>query len=373
MVLTRPEALVWAPSMIALCYLRRVVETGHASALRTVAAPALTFVVTALVLTIFRLSYFGYPLPNTYYAKVPPSAIYAANEGVKYLWSYLRSGPVPFACALAVVVSGVHLLAVRLSDTRTLTLTGLSAVGLIVPVLTGGDRFDGFRFYQPIYPLLLLTLLNCVRFVIPQYVQLPNSLAWRRGRLAATTLALGLFLSLQIVEWIHVDRRAVLGFEFEIASVGRERGRQANALFEAVHPRPSIGTITVGGLKYTYEGDVVDLMGLNSTLMAHNGGTRVGIRAHAAFEERTFYRLNPNVVVPLVQFSESMGSVGQANLFVTTALKGLLHTSRFRQTYQLAEVRKITPAGVVMLPGWYDKAFLARLNQLPDFQIVTKP
>ena len=79
---------MWVPSMIALCYLRRVVETSHASALRTVAAPALTFVVTALVLTIFRLSYFGYPLPNTYYAKVPPSALYTANEGVKYLWSY---------------------------------------------------------------------------------------------------------------------------------------------------------------------------------------------------------------------------------------------------------------------------------------------
>ena len=181
-------------------------------------------------------------------------------------------------------------------------------------------------------------------------------------------------MSLQIVEWIYVDHRAVLGFEFEIAKVGRERGRQANGCSTPMSPCPSIGTITVGGLKYTYEGDVVDLMGLNSTLMAHNGGNRVGIRSHAAFEKRTFYELNPMWSCRSCNSARAWARLDRRICLVTTALKGLAaHNAIPSASTSSQRCAGMTPAGVVMLPGWYDKAFLARLNQLPDFEIVTQP
>ena len=393
MTLTRPEALVWAPAIIALLYVRRASIAGHIPALKHATPALVAYATTAASLTAFRLAYFGYPLPNTYYAKVAPSLVYRLEEGAKYLRSYVTSGAIPFLCVVAIVISTVICAKARFRDTKTLALNVIAIVALIVPVLSGGDHFDGFRFYQPVYPILLLNLLNCARVVVsgvspglksktrPTYVArvLPFGPATptNTAQLVVAAVLLGLFISLRTVEWVYVDYRAVLGYEFDIAANGRHRGKQANVLFEALQSRPSIGTITVGGLKYAYEGDVVDLMGLNNTRIAHNGGSRVGLRSHAAFEKRTFYELRPTMVVPLVQFSEGVSSMDAKNsmssAMTAIILKGLLDDPEFRRKYQVAEVKKATPGGVVAVAAWYDRIFLAELSRSGDFEILAKP
>jgi hypothetical protein len=206
---------------------------------------------------------------------------------------------------------------------------------------------------------------------VPQYVSLPADARTRHTVLLAGGSLLGaLFLAVQIVDWMQFDERMPLRIEFDIAELGRERGSQAERLFSTVHPRPSIGTITVGGFKYAYGGDVVDLMGLNNTRIAHNGGNRIGFRSHAAFETRTFYELKPALIIPLVQHSEDVSSVGKRVSFVDVVLKGLLDDPRFRDSYRLAEVRKVTPAGVVAIAAWYEREFLSRLMQSKEFEIV---
>jgi hypothetical protein len=250
----------------------------------------------------------------------------------------------------------------------------LAAAGLVVPVLTGGDHFGGFRFYQSVYPILLLALFNCLRFVMPQYVSFPHNARMRRVvTLAGSSLLVAIFLAVQIVDWMQFDERMPLRIEFDIAELGRERGSQAESLFSTLDPKPSIGTITVGGFKYAYSGEVVDLMGLNNTRMAHNGGNRIGFRSHAAFELRTFYELKPALIIPLVQHSESLSAVGKRVSFVDVVLKGLLDDPRFRDTYRLAEVRKATPAGMVAIAAWYEREFLRRLMQSKEFEVVIPP
>ncbi len=369
MVLARPEALIWAPVMIALFYLR------YGSP-----APAvIAYVVTAMALTIFRVLYFGYPLPNTYYAKVSPSLVYSLSGGSTYLQSYILSGPIPFASAVAIVISTLHVLHVRFKDHTSLALGVLAFMGLLVPVVSGGDHFDGFRFYQSAYPLLVLNLVHCARTIVPSYasrvtLRIPYQPALR---LAAVAVLLGGFLSLRVVEWMFVDHRAMLGYEFDIAKVGRVIGREANGLFDGDEHLPTIGTITVGGLKYAYDGDVIDLMGLNNTRMAHNGGARIGLRSHAAFEKHTFYELEPMLLVPLVQFSGDLSTLEAGNpvtgVALTLMLKGLLNDEQFRRKYQLAEVRKVTPEGEMALAAWYDRNYLDGLKRSGEFQIVTRP
>jgi hypothetical protein len=148
-------------------------------------------------------------------------------------------------------------------------------------------------------------------------------------------------------------------------------------MFGDLDARPSIGTITVGGLKYSYDGDVIDLMGLNDTRMAHNGGDRIGVRSHAAFDKATFFELSPTMVVPLVQFSDGLAAMdarnSPASAAVAVVLKGLLQDPKFRRRYQLAEVRKWAPEGTVSLAAWYDRKFLSTLSHSGHFEIVTKP
>jgi arabinofuranosyltransferase len=329
----------------------------------------LAYALTAGLLTIFRVWYFGYPLPNTYYAKISPSLTYRMSQGSQYLWAYLSSGPVPLTCSLAAVFSIFHVLRVRLQDMRSGALGLMAMAGLMLPVYLGGDHFGGFRFYQPIYPILLLTLVHSLRFIAPQYVA-PGSgrSAGRALTIAAVALG-GWFLVTRIADWRNFDREAVLRREFTIAELGRDRGRHADALFAGLESRPSIGTITVGGLKYAYSGEVIDLMGLNNTRMAHNNGTRVGIRSHAAFETRTFYELHPTLLLPLVQYSE-LAVQATRIWFVDVALKGLVDEKPFRDKYRLAEVRRATPAGTVGIAGWYDRDFLSQLARSKEFQII---
>ena len=58
--------------------------------------------------------------------------------------------------------------------------------------------------------------------------------------------------------------------------------------------------ITAGGIKYKYDGDVIDLMGLNNLHVAHNAGRRIGLKNHAAFEKQSLYDLQPAIVAPLL-------------------------------------------------------------------------
>ena len=56
--------------------------------------------------------------------------------------------------------------------------------------------------------------------------------------------------------------------------------------------------IAVGGFGLKYQGNTVDLMGLNNILMGHSAGDRKGIKNHAAFNKDVFYKLNPDMLLP---------------------------------------------------------------------------
>ena len=68
--------------------------------------PEVASLVTAGLLTIFRLAYFGFPLPNTFYAKVSPSLVYRLAEGSRYLMLYVMSSPIVFVCSLGGICLG---------------------------------------------------------------------------------------------------------------------------------------------------------------------------------------------------------------------------------------------------------------------------
>ena len=371
MLVTRPEALLWAPAVLGLYTVRTASLSGRLDSWRRARPGIVVYLLVAGSLTLFRLAYFGFPLPNTYYAKVSPSFVFSATQGGAYLLSYIASGPVPFAAMLSIILSALHLVRVRCRDTRTLAFTAMAFLALSIPAVTGGDHFGGHRFYQPAYPVLLLCFFNFLRFVAPHY--LPSHVPHRRMRHAvvAGTGALGaLYLVVLIGEWTQFEERLSMGRELAIADVGRRRGSSADRLFEELNPRPTIGTITVGGFKYAYNGAVLDLMGLNNTRMAHNGGTRIGVRSHAAFEKDVFYELGPTAVIPLVQESNGTLCMQAKSPFVDLVLKGLLDDARFRATYMLAEVRRTTPTGILTVAAWYDRQFLGRLSEKKEFEII---
>ena len=373
--LSRPEAVVVAPAIIGLAWLR---GADHREGRRRLSVSlAAAFLVSAVAVTVFRLSYFGYPLPNTFYAKVSPSLAYNLTAGAWYLAGYvLNSGSIVVAAALfllwcagdsAVRVATGLRHGARLTNrdgVATWRVTALAAmVLLVIPVLTGGDHFVGYRFYQPAFPVMLLA---AVLFLI---ARLPlggiECLAPRRRPkpgLAAAVLLMGLvywaYSGANDPSWLQadLDPQKVIKDQFTAADGGIKDGSRLRALFSGSERFPAVGVTAAGGIARTYPGRIVDLMGLNTPVIAHRPGARRGFKNHAAFEKDAFFEIGDiDVLVasPPVPPATSSG--------VSRALKGLLDDTRFVSDWRYG-VLYLTKDDVSDFEAFYPVRFIDSLE-----------
>lgn len=103
--LARPEAMVVVPALIALRLWLFQSRADKRALNRVILAPTASFVLSLVVLTTFRILYFGYPLPNTYYAKVSPDLAYNLKIGYDYFSSFVTSSSLVGVGVLIVMVS----------------------------------------------------------------------------------------------------------------------------------------------------------------------------------------------------------------------------------------------------------------------------
>jgi arabinofuranosyltransferase len=342
--ISRPEGMVVAPVFAGLLWLR-FQPGGFRSATRVCIGIGCALLVTIIALTVFRLLYFGYPFPNTYYAKVSPSLAYNLQEGEDYLCGFVLSGTIVGVCVALVLLVGASwfgsavdgvrssgslrsLVRNRIMPSAAMALAALTL--LLVPVLTGGDHFNMFRLYQPAYPLLCVTLvLFLLESPIFNLGDASGLLAWGSrnvGKMAVTGIVLAYWLFAYSSEnsWSSMRRGSPLDHEFRAAERGIFVGRILEALFaQEGRPFPAIGVITSGGIARTYPGPIVDLMGLNNTFIGHFKGDRKGQKNHAAFEKDAFFQVEPDILLaspPVPPATKSYDDV---------SLKGLFEDPRF--------------------------------------------
>jgi len=163
--------------------------------------------------------------------------------------------------------------------------------------LAGGDHFHMYRFMHPAWPFLCLLLVWLL-------VDLVGLLAVRFPTIKDLSSRICLLITLSVVwtigpqfSWAHLqDGASPLLLEFHIARKSLETGAKLNQIFGTIEDKPSVGVIIAGGTARIYQGEVIDLMGLNNIAIAHNKGNRIGIRNHAAFEIPIFFQLAPDVL-----------------------------------------------------------------------------
>ncbi|VGO21558.1 hypothetical protein SCARR_03632 [Pontiella sulfatireligans] len=317
LVLTRPESIAWG----AWACLILAFSKGWKSALW----PAAVFGASLLALVGFRLSYFGYPVPNTYYAKVSPDLFSNIWSGLGYLFGYAFSNP---AALLALLFLCVVL--ARRGPGFWVALALLPGLG--IPVLVGGDHFGAYRFFQPLWPLLCL-------LVAREWLQWSSNFCPRVMKTVPVVLL--------AVGWLLFPATANLEHEFRIAREGRANGEALTAMFSDLADWPTVAVITAGGSKLAYAGTVQDLMGLNSTEMAHAPGPHTGFKNHTGFSKVVFYRWMPDVLL-----------CGDSAEFDALVLQGLHSEPRFMERYEKRALRRNGRE----LDAYYRRGFLAGLG-----------
>ncbi len=332
LVLTRPESMLWGVWLVLMLGWSTALRNGWRSAAKAIAFPAAAFAGSLLALVAFRMDYFGYPVPNTYYAKVSPNLLYDLLHGAYYLVRYACSNPAVLVVAatwLWMLVRGLRRIKKRIDRKTLIALCVLPGVG--IPVLVGGDHFGGFRFYQPIWPILCLLAAEAWPAMLKR-VQPANIRA--------------VMLLLVVSGWALFLYTVQMEHEFRIAREGRETGCTLKAMFSDLNEMPTVATITAGGSKYGYPGTVFDLMGLNATEMAHAPGPRTGYKNHTAFNNDVFYGWHPDILL-----------CGEDGRFDAKVLKGLPFEVRFNRMY---EMRTMFRNGK-QLEAYYSRSFLRRL------------
>ena len=342
MVLARPEGMLWAPVLIIIAALPAWVDKGPLAALREFRPAILAYIVTLAALTIWRLLYFGYPLPNTYYVKMSPDTLYNLGQGFNYLLAFLYMNPIVL---LGVIPAIVALLmngrwfaravvrpgSASASDPRLqyVAISLIVLVALLVPVYMGGDHFENFRFYQPAWPLFILPAFALLRVL---KIQAPRPL----GYLVAFLVILAAFL-LPKANWFNQAYRNSLIHEITVAQEGQEVARAMNQLFAG--DLPSVGVVRAGAVALTYGGEVIDLIGLNNTTMAHSPGDRKGLKNHAAFNADVFFDQRPAIMLPTALSPEAdMKAIQEKMTWDNAVLKGLLVDPRFSAAYELVTI-----------------------------------
>jgi len=296
--------MAWSVVFVLLAFLQTAAQQGLEPAWRRICPLLLAFGGVMVALTAFRMLYFGYPLPNTYYAKVSPDLLYNLRWGAIYLMGFLLFNK-HAVLAIAPLIAGILLNLRWLLDRiarpglrghdearlQYLLASPIGLTGLLLPMLTGGDHFALFRFYQPIWAVLALPALSLlVRLRAEIEAAIPKGVRAGVAVVSAVTLL--------VFPYIDAGNRgqvSKLWVDFELAAEGRELGRRLNAMFgEAL---PSVGVIAAGGVAYTYRGEVVDLMGLNNVAMGHSTGNRYGLKNHAAFSLDVLLARKPDLIV----------------------------------------------------------------------------
>jgi len=334
MVITRPESMLWGAWILLVFW----ISAKRGARLRSILLPGLLFCGSILGLILFRLWYFGHPVPNTYYAKISPSFFSNIWHGLNYLGLYLGTNPiVVYVAALA-----LWLLSRRPKDARNpFRILIYLLPGLGIPVLVGGDHFGSFRFFQPVWPLLCLIASSCF---IPENADAPGT----KKATPPWTRTLSIPLVLFIAGWLIYPLTANLKHEFRIAREGLEEGQKLEQMFCDLEQMPTIAVITAGGHKLTYSGTALDLMGLNWPEMAHAPIQSGGMKNHTAFNRSVFYDHQPDILL-----------CGDSAKFDNRVLKGLHDEPRFKEQYRKQPLCR----NGVSFNAYYRLSFLSEIRE----------
>ena len=317
LILCRPEAMLWG---YAACFLSAFLHFRSTKKLPIHASiPFLMITITLMGLIAWRLYYFGYPLPNTYYAKVSSDIVTNAVSGIKYIAKFFIQVPIMLIVMGLIVFDILQSMKNKTMSSMQWIILIFAKMLFIIPIVTGGDHFELSRFFQSGIPLLLMGAI-CI------------SSRWSMNRVFMIAFV---FVSMVSSRWIiYACTQTPLAHEWSIAQEGRLQSQALNEFFTEDH-LPVQGVLTAGGTAYTYHGTTIDLLGLNNVAMAHAESVKQkGImKNHASFVPSIFYAQVPDLFWMGGGFSSKEPSALDIHAFNAHIFHQIHREERFKKLY----------------------------------------
>ena len=344
--MTRPEGLIAAAVTGAFVLADTLREANEQQAWRRLLLWAGLFLVLYGSYFIWRYAYYGYLLPNTFYAKVDLTAA-VFNRGLGYVSA---SG---LQYQLLAMFSGAMILLgnprIRQDVMYVIALGGFMLFGVVVE---GGESFGHGRLIVPLLPLLYLSGLA-------GFATLPKRLALDPTR---TALVAAVVLSLAGLSLLPSSYDRYLPRDRESH---QERRLLGTWLSQYTPPDYTIAAFAVGTIAYYSDRNMLDLLGINDVEIAHTEVPNFGkgIAGHERYNiDYTLDEVRPEIIVvadaepaPITTEELRRFTAGPGGLEATRAL---FHDPRLWQRYQ---VRSLNIEG-----RWFN--FLQRKDTVAELQ-----
>ena len=293
--LTRPEGLI-AFGLAGLCLLIHWKKNGDRRLFRRGLMGAGWFIILYLPYFAWRVWYYGWLFPNTYYVKTGAEGLW--NPGWRYVYDWIQTN-VLWGLPLAFIVRW------RSLPEASMWLKSISAVFVSVFVVhvarVGGDFMDMHRFLVPVLPLLAL-VAGCA------FIELHERMLGVPQRKAISMIALVLLIvGGSVFAKSEADDALKVGSHGGVDSIGwlkmfAEQCKHAGLwLREHTSVDASIATTAAGTIPFYSRLYTVDILGLNDEWVAHNvparghrpGHTRVAPESYLASKSVDFLIYHP--------------------------------------------------------------------------------
>jgi hypothetical protein len=334
--LTRPEAVIWACSFVALDLSWAMLRKENLSErMPEIAKYAGVFAFIVVLHLVWRVSYYGDWLPNTYYAKGTVNW----SWGIYYTRHYLFSaGFIP----LIAMFAGPFLLKRK----WTLCISVLIAGTLLYNVMVGGDFIFTGRFLYPLLPLIYIVTQEIMRLSIMATMEPTNISRHKRILWSAVRVAvLVLFLFGAARSWVF----ARIGVEIS-RGVNENEMRLTEWIAQNTRSTDRIAVIAAGVLPYYSENKVIDMGGLTDRHIARYGATdkRCTIGHQRADSDYVLDRI-PEVILVLPPAPALRRLSRPLNLQIA-ANQDMLENPRFGNLYDEIDVDPIIYPYRIFIP-----------------------
>lgn len=290
----------------------------------------ITFLLVFTPYLLWRMQYYGYPLPNTIYAKSMGLSIRNLLEGVYYLYeSYAIIGGLFFV---------TFFMAIAITDAnrpRYITYYSLAAGSyLLFIALAGGDWMPAQRFLASVLPLIALV----VHFGVIRLASMITSAYVLR------IVSLVFLMQLAYLFFVSFDQRFIDNGLYGLHLLSRPYP-WVQYLKENVDPEDAIAVFDAGQVAYELPLSVriVDMVGLADEHIAHLPPTFPGGilgRGDAWGKWDVDYVLDQNPRFVQVHLGAKDDAGQWATGFTGTTL--LVNDNRFRSAYRLVELPGIS-------------------------------
>lgn len=223
------------------------------------------YVLPTILFMLFRLSYYGYPFPNTFYAKTGFSAVYL-EMGWGYFWDF-ASGYLLWGIAF---ITPLILFKRKEIFPQVLLLFMLYFLYTVYIISIGGDVLPLYRFFFFVGPLVFI-LFGKVLTILYFYLKQNITAGKPTGAVAIVLIVTCVYAYYNYSnQKEEIDQKMQLenGLVGKMKIAGewfKNKQKEKGAVL-------NVGATTIGALSY-YAGDlvnIIDMLGLTDLEVAHN-------------------------------------------------------------------------------------------------------